>query len=121
MYVYILSIFFQILFPYRILQNIEYSSLEEKIFNAAKKKKKKEKIKSQKCLSFRRYFVVSRTKNKEKAALAFNPIIFHKSSIKLSHVCIKIYNEAFPLWRNGISSVLEALGHRFNPQPGTVG
>ena len=29
--------------------------------------------------------------------------------------------EEFPLWCNGIGSVLGALGCRFNPQPGTVG
>ena len=27
----------------------------------------------------------------------------------------------FPLWHNGIGSILGALGHRFDPQPGTVG
>lgn len=27
----------------------------------------------------------------------------------------------FPLWCNGIFGVLGVLGHRFDPQPGTVG
>lgn len=31
-------------------------------------------------------------------------------------------NQEFPPWRNGICSIWEALGHRFNPRgPGTVG
>ena len=29
--------------------------------------------------------------------------------------------EEFPLWCNGISGILGALGRRFDPQPGTVG
>ena len=28
---------------------------------------------------------------------------------------------AFPLWCNRISGILAALGHRFDPQPSTVG
>ena len=31
------------------------------------------------------------------------------------------WREALTLWYNGISGVLGALGHRFNPRPGTVG
>ena len=27
---------------------------------------------------------------------------------------------AFPLWRDGIGGILEALGYRFDPWPGTV-
>ena len=34
---------------------------------------------------------------------------------------LKMGWEEFPLWLNGISSILGALGHRFDPQPHTVG
>ena len=34
---------------------------------------------------------------------------------------LRVAKEEFPLWHSGISDVLGALGHRFNPWPSTVG
>ena len=80
--------------------------------------------------------ITHRLTNKGCCLLGREEVNISKTNVRVSHFLEKTpplnfamqtsqvskrLGREFPLWCNGIGSVLGVLGHRFDPQPSTVG